>query len=206
MTTRKMARQQRRSPTRCIARRRFDFNQKREIRRDRSGRRSSPWSTPRRSLSRTSPSSPRMHRLPRTRGAASANRRSGRRGCRSTSTALVLRSRPSYTPSEPAGCHSVLMSSRLTKKSLVSVSGLLGEDAVLGAAGIGAEHAQAADEHRHLGRRQRQQLRPIHQRLLRHHELLLAADIVAEAVGARFERREGVRRRSAPATRPCGRA
>ena len=81
---------------------------------------------------------------------------------------------------------------------------LLGEDAVLGAAGIGAEHAQAADEHRHLRSGQRQQLRPIHQRLLRRHELRLAADVVAEAVGDRLERREGVRRRSAPATHPCG--
>ncbi len=52
--------------------------------RGRSGRRSSPWSTPPRSPSRTSPSRPRTHRPPRRRGAASANRRSGRRGCRST--------------------------------------------------------------------------------------------------------------------------
>jgi hypothetical protein len=42
----------------------------------------------------------------------------------------------------------------------------LGEDAVLGLPGIGAQDAQAADENRHLGRRQRQQLRPIHQQLL----------------------------------------
>src|SRR5207249_4381223 len=41
-------------------------------------------------------------------------------------TLFVFRSRPSYTPSEPAdGCHCVLMSSRLTKKSFVSVSGRL---------------------------------------------------------------------------------
>src|SRR5262249_46629030 len=38
--------------------------------------------------------------------------------------ALVLRSRPSYTLS-PQECHSVLMSSRLTKKSLVNFSGCL---------------------------------------------------------------------------------
>ncbi len=84
-------------------------------------------------------------------------------------------------------------SSRLTKKSLVSVPGLLGEDAVLGIAGIRTEHAQAADQHRHFRPGQRQQLRPVHQRLHRRHELqLLAVDIVAEAVGARFERREGL--------------
>ena len=66
------------------------------------------------------------------------------------------------------------MSSRLTKKSLVSVPGCFGEDAVLGLAGIGAEHAQAADEHRHLRRGQRQQLRAVDQRLFRRHDLLLA--------------------------------
>ena len=55
-----------------------------QIRQDRSGRRSSPWSTPPRSPSRTSPSRPRTHRPPRRRAAASASRRSGRRGCRST--------------------------------------------------------------------------------------------------------------------------
>jgi Phosphoesterase family len=54
------------------------------LRRDRSGPGSSPWSTPPRSLSRTSPSNPRTHRLPRGRAVASANRRSGRRACRST--------------------------------------------------------------------------------------------------------------------------
>ena len=51
-----------------------------EIRQGRSDRRSSPWSRPPRSPSRTSPSSPRRHRLPRRRAAASASRRSDRRG------------------------------------------------------------------------------------------------------------------------------
>ena len=55
-----------------------------EINRGRSGRGPSPWSMPPRSPSRTSPSSPRTHRLPQGRAAASANRRSGRHGCRST--------------------------------------------------------------------------------------------------------------------------
>src|SRR6266852_8809459 len=41
-------------------------------------------------------------------------------------TWFVFRSRPSYTPPEPLdGCHWVLISSRLTKKSFVSVSGRL---------------------------------------------------------------------------------
>jgi hypothetical protein len=50
----------------------------------RSDRGPSPWSMPPRSLSRTSPWSPCTHRLPRGHAAASANRRSGRHGCRST--------------------------------------------------------------------------------------------------------------------------
>ena len=71
----------------------FDFNRKRKfiplarvaaIRPDRSDPRSSPWSTPPRSPSQTSPWRRRCHRLPRWRAAASANRRSGRRACRST--------------------------------------------------------------------------------------------------------------------------
>src|SRR5262249_17551039 len=49
----------------------------------------------------------------------------------------------------------------------------------------------AADENRHLRRRQPQQLRPVYQRFFRQHELLLAADKVAEAVSTRFKRREG---------------
>ena len=108
-------------------------------------------------------------------------------------TAFVLRSRPSYTPSEPAGCHCVRHVEQVDEEVVRQRLGLLGEDAVLGLPGVGAEHAQAADENRHLGRRQRQQLRPIHQRLLGRHELLDAADIVAEAVGTRLERREGLR-------------
>ena len=76
----------------------------------------------------------------------------------------------------------------MTKKSFVSVPGFAGEDAVLGPAGIRTEYAQAADENGHLGRRQRQQLRPIHQRFFRRHELGFAAEIVAEAVGAWLER------------------
>ena len=58
------------------------------------------------------------------------------------------------------------MSSRLTKKSLVSVSGCLVNTPCLDAAGIGVEHAQAADQNRHFRRRQRQQLRPVDQQLL----------------------------------------
>ena len=58
--------------------------------------------------------------------------------------------------------------------------------------GVHLKTTQAADENRHLGRRQRQQLRPIHQQFLSGPELL-AAKIVAEAVSGLFERREGVR-------------
>ena len=55
-----------------------------ELRRGRSDQGSSPSSTPPRSLSQTSPSSPRTHRLPRVLGAQSAHRRSDRHACRST--------------------------------------------------------------------------------------------------------------------------
>ena len=70
--------------------------------------------------------------------------------------------------------------------------GLVGEDAVFGIPGIGAEHTQAADKNRRLRPRQHQQLGPVHQCFFRFHELQLAADVVAEAVGTGFERREGV--------------
>ena len=142
-------------------------------------------------------------RLPQAPAAASASRRSGRRGSPVHLTSPVFRSRPSYTPSAPAtGCHCVPMSSRLTKKSFVSVSRRLGEDAVRGPSRVRAENAQAADENRHLGRRQRQQLRPIHEQLLG----LTGAACRADSCGtrrrsARAARRS--RRRFAPATRPC---
>ncbi len=54
-----------------------------KIRRGRSDRGSLPWSTRPQSPSQTSHSSPRKHKLPRARAAASANRRSGRHGLRS---------------------------------------------------------------------------------------------------------------------------
>ena len=44
--------------------------------------------------------------------------------------------------------------------------GPLGEDAEFGLPDVRIQHAQAADQHRHLGSGQRQQLRPIHQQLL----------------------------------------
>ncbi len=85
------------------------------------------------------------------------------------------------------------MSSRLTKKSFVSVPGCCGEDAVFESAGVGTENAQAADQSTVIsGAGERQQLRPVHQGFLGRHELRLAVDIVAEAVGTRFERGEGL--------------
>jgi hypothetical protein len=57
------------------------------------------------------------------------------------------------------------MSSRLTKKSLVSVSGR-SVKTPCGPSVVGAQHAQAADEHRHLRRGQREQLRPVDQQVL----------------------------------------
>ena len=81
------------------------------------------------------------------------------------------------------------MSSRLTKKSLVSDAGPVGEHAVRRAAGVGAEGAQAADQHRHLGRGQREQVGPVEQQRLGR-QLLAGAQVVAEAVGPRLEHRE----------------
>ena len=65
------------------------------------------------------------------------------------------------------GFHSVPMSSRLTKKSLVSASGRLVKTPCLRLAGVGVEDAQAADEHGHLGGGQGQQLGLVDQQVLR---------------------------------------
>ena len=71
-------------------------------------------------------------------------------------------------------------------------AGPLREDAVLRAAGVCAEHAQAADERSHLRRAQREQLRAIEQALLGRARVI-APEVVAEAVGRRFEHRERMR-------------
>ncbi len=63
--------------------------------------------------------------------------------------------------------------------------GLLGEAPVLRAADVGAQHAHAADEDRHLGRRERKELRPVDQQLLGGNREL-AFQVVAEAVGDRL--------------------
>jgi hypothetical protein len=81
--------------------------------------------------------------------------------------------------------------SRLTKQSFVSASDRLVKKPCVDLPDICAEDAQAADENRHLRRRQGQQLRPIDQQLLGR-QALPAADIVAETIGGRLERREGV--------------
>src|ERR1700685_518847 len=68
-----------------------------EVTLPRSDRGPSLWSTPPRSLSRTSLSNPRRHKLLREHAVASANRRSGRHECRSTcpgsSSGRALRTR-----------------------------------------------------------------------------------------------------------------
>ena len=61
---------------------------------------------------------------------------------------------------------------------------------MLGAAGIGAENAQASDQYRQFRRGQREQLRAVDQELLGL-EHLLAAGVVAEPVGGRLEGLEG---------------
>ena len=67
-------------------------------------------------------------------------------------TSFVLRSRPSYTPSEPAdGCHCVFMSSRLTKKSLAERLGRSRRRSAFTCRAFCAQDAQASDQNRHLG-------------------------------------------------------
>ena len=68
---------------------------------------------------------------------------------------------------------------------------LVGEHAVLAAAAVGAQHAQAADQHRHLGRGQRQQLRLVDQQVLDRHAGR-TLEVVAEAVGHGLEHGEGL--------------
>ena len=133
----------------------------------------------------------RRWRRPRpARAAARSSRRPGRRACRSTSARPLLRSRPSNTSASPAPASTpCLMSSRLTKKSLLSVPGRCVKTPCLARADVGAQHAQAADQHRHLGRRQRQQLRLVDQQRFGRHAVA-ALEVVAEAVGHRLERRE----------------
>ena len=83
------------------------------------------------------------------------------------------------------------MSSRFTKKSLVSASGSLGKDAVLGLSEVGVQDAHAANEHRHFGCGQRQQLRLVNQQRLGRYGVF-ALEVVAEAVRDRFEYGEGL--------------
>ena len=71
-------------------------------------------------------------------------------------------------------------------------SGPVGEDAVFGLAGVRVQGAQAADQNRHLRGSQRQQLRPIDEQFFSRYGVSVA-EIVAEPVGDRLQRREGVR-------------
>ena len=83
------------------------------------------------------------------------------------------------------------MSSRLTKKSLVSVPGFRVNTPCFEPRDIRAEHAQPAHQHRHLGSRERQQLRAVdEQRLGRYGEACLL--VIAESIGHRFECGEGI--------------
>src|SRR5260370_15390457 len=67
----------------------------------------------------------------------------------------------------------------------------LGENTVLCPSGVGVQDAHAADEHRHLGRGQRQQLRPIDQQLLDRRGVL-APEVVPEAIRERLDDGERV--------------
>ena len=87
--------------------------------------------------------------------------------------------------------HVVPRSSRLTKKSLVSVPGRRGEDAERRLLVVRAQDAQAADEDGHLGGAQGQQVRPVEQQVLGRQPVALA-EVVAEPVRGRLERGEGL--------------
>ena len=78
------------------------------------------------------------------------------------------------------------MSSRLTKKSLVSASGRLVKTPCGTSAEIGLQDAHAAHEDRHLGGGQRQKLRAINEQFLRRYRIF-GFQIVAEPVRGRFE-------------------
>ena len=106
-------------------------------------------------------------------------------------TSPVLRSRPSNTsaPCE-TGFHSVPMSSRFTKKSLVSASGRLVKTPCFAPPALVFKNAHAADEHRHFGRGQGQQLRLVDQQRFGRHGVF-ALEVIAEAVGDGFEHGEG---------------
>ena len=132
----------------------------------------------------------------------------GRSGCRSTSPSPVARSRPSKTSSDyEVGCHSVFMSSRFTKKSLVRVAARSVKTPCADPPAVRVEDAHAPDEHRHLGSAQRQQLRTIDHQFLCCLVVALA-EVVAESVSGRFERHErvgvGLLRRCVGATRREG--
>src|SRR5208283_890344 len=67
----------------------------------------------------------------------------------------------------------------------------VGEDAVFGLPEVSIQGAHAADENRHLGGRQREQLRPIHQQFLRR-SLVSLPLVVTEPVCSRLQYGEGV--------------
>ena len=146
---------------------------------------------------RTSSARPRCRRLRPARGAASSSRRRGRRACRSTSARRSCdRGLRTASFASDVGFHSVPMSSRFTKKSLVSVSGRLVKTPCFDLADVGVQHAQAADEHRHLRRGQRQQLRLVDQQRL-------GRDGVPRLLSSCGSRRRPARARRTTSTSVC---
>ena len=175
----------------------------RQITSRRSGRGSSPCPRPPRSRGRTSPARPSFRTPPTAPGARSANRRPDRPGCAVHFTSPVFRSRPSNTSlASDVGFHSVSMSSRFTKKSLVSASVFLVKTPCFDGRHVGVQDPHPAHQHRHLRRGERQQLRPVDQQLLgRHRRLWPSGSCGSRPRTARAPRR--TRRRSASARRPC---
>ncbi len=82
------------------------------------------------------------------------------------------------------------MSSRFTKKSLVSASGFLVKTPCRGLSEVGVQHTHAANEHRHFGCGQGQQLCLVNQQLLGRYGIA-GLLVVAEAVRLRLEHGKG---------------
>ena len=108
------------------------------------------------------------------------------------------RRRPRQTPL-PLRAHVEQVDEEVVRQRL----GPVGEHAVAEPPVVGVQHPHAADQHRHLGRGQRQQVGPVDQRVSGDSGVP-ALDVVAEPVERSARAPRTTPRRSAPARRRCG--
>ncbi len=175
------------------------------IRRGRNDPHSSPWSRPRQNPSRTFPA--RRAGIDLGQGPQLRVRAEDQIGAGAGPfdlAGLAVAGFEDVWVDFSSSFHSVPISSRLTKKSFVSTPATMGEDAMLRAMGVCAQHAQAAHQHRHFRRAQPQELGTIQQQLLGRNADLAAMDIVAEAVSHGFQHGEGFDIGLFLRSRPCG--